>query len=1233
MKQFLLLLALMVMTLVAHAQFNSSVKYFLRYSVELPGWGVNTRVGLNLKVHYYNGKVEDFYTSYPYYDNAKDNYLQLLDDEIYEIEINSDIELPLNDGSNVVCRQKGEKQWYINSPYGYYYDSKDSPLSTDESGSYQCTSMFPDMRLIIRLLPNTLIENAERSNAADNVYCDNQPVRLRVKSVAGVPNQTVYWQYRLDNGDFKFVEIDGYKQWGLESSFTLRDIFGSNYTSYLNKRIEFRAVFSDTYWFTDASYTPEIVDPEEGSNVLAYTFSKAGPQPKKVEAVMPSCSNDPATTMKVTFERPLNSKEKITSLYVGAIVNGNKSPHDQYGNITSLPADNTFTWNNIKPLPAGDYYMVVEASDDGIAECNKTEYKFKVAPPPPVTFTTTQSNVKCFNGNDGTITVTPAGGTGNYAYSKDNGTNWQTTSIFTGLSTGAYTILVKDGNSCASQTPQIISITQPAAALAASIDTYKDPLGATSYDGKVNILVSGGTTPYTFLWSNGATTQNITTAGGGTNTVIITDANSCKTNASINLLAPDPILITFTETPISCYGLSDGALSASVTGGVKPYTLSWGSNTISNLAKNTYSLTVKDANGITETKDYPLAEPLLLTLSTTTTSTNCYGDKNGSFTATATGGTNPYTYSTGPVVNDLPAGNYPVKVTDGHGCMANTIAVVNTPAELLIDGIITTPTRHGSTDGSIAVTITGGTAPYTKSWTDPLTDLPAGIYTLDVTDAYGCTATATFNVVEPEPLTLSITLAKGISCHGLSSGILNAGIAGGVEPYTINWSNNEHTATMNNLPAGKYDVTVTDKSGVVVNGTYTITEPPLLQLSLSATDVSCGGESDGAVISTTTGGVTPYTYQWNTSATTADLIHLDGGVYTLHVTDDNGCILSSSATVYAPNALEMTPAIVAPICNGDANGSIALSTTGGQPPYSYQWKTGEQSEILSNLKAGSYTVRMTDITGCILNRTYTLTEPAALTIDLGTDRTLCAGQSLSLDATIPGGVHYAWTSDNGFTATTSSVTIDATGTYNVLATDNIGCQAADHIHIIKDDLEIGADFLLSTESYTGETVIAVNISQPSPDKVDWQLPAAATILSQNDTMVEMTFRTAGHYVMTMTTGRGDCIATASKDIMVVDGLDLPTVNTDHNSLFKQAILRPNPNSGQFYVDIEVAADITVNYRLLNITQNRIVMQRRDVLTKDVVTAVSFDIPGLPTGVYALLIESPKEKKVLKVIIL
>lgn len=1085
-----------------------------------------------------------------------------------------------------------------------------------------------------RVLPVIMIANADRTDEAQNIYCEDGVINLKL-AYHGTGETNVYWQYRL-NGTGDYTMLSG----GASNTRSIRitDLFGSNYSAYLNTRIEFRAVAIANYPDGTA-----VVEADEGSNPLAYYFVGKAPEPTSVQAIQPSCSGEAATGMVIKFDRALKAGEIITQLYLTRVQDGTSILHAAKDAGITPAADNSFTWTGISPMVKGTYNLQVSATINGQDECNQTIYTFDVDPPEAVTFSVSgKTAVNCFGGNDGTITLAGKGGTGTYNYSSNNGSTWQTSNVLTGLSKGNYQLLVKDGNGCISTNAITEEVTQPAAALATSVSTYKDPLGATTNDGYINITVSNGTPGYTYTWSNGATTQNLTGVGGGTFTVTVKDKNGCTATTGTSLLAPDPINITITETAISCNGMTDGALQAGITGGVKPYAISWSNGVAdtytSQLGQGNYTFSVRDANGITASRTYNLVQPGVLTIALTPTATSCFGVSDGQVSALATGGTSPYTYATGPTVTGLPAGPYSIRVTDRHGCAATGTATVTSPDLLTISSDITTPTRFGSADGSIVTSGVGGNGSYTYRWntgstSNTITNLADGTYTVEVTDLKGCKATGEYNVLQPDPLTMTVQLIDTVLCHGLSTGKVQAVVAGGVKPYTYTWSNGLTTEDISSLPIGTYSVVVKDKSDVVINGSYTITEPALLQLSLTASEVSCSGENDATIISTTSGGVQPYAYSWSTGATTPDLSGLDGGMYTLHLTDANRCALSSSATVVAPNALSMDAAVAQPICNGDANGSIVLMTTGGRQPYTYSWSTGANEDNLGNLKAGTYTVRMTDFSGCIMNKTYTLAEPASLTVDLGRDRTLCVGQSLSLDGSIANGVNYSWTSDNGFTATTPTVVVNETGNYNILSTDNKGCTATDDVQVISDATEISADFLMSTEAYTNESVIAVNVSSPKADRITWSLPEGATITSQNDTLVELTFSHAGHYVISMTTYRGDCEATAQKDVMVVAGVTLPDVTTQHNSLFKQAIVRPNPNNGQFYADVEAAEDITVSYRLLDIQRNRVVAETKGQLLKDVVTAVPFNFAGQPAGVYVLLIESVKEKKALKVLIL
>lgn len=1238
MNRILLLFCLLFVIVTAKAQVGAPVKYIIKYQVNVAAYsggydihGVMTNYSLTARLT--NGTVRGLNSMTLYSHSRAESASGEVRVENDVASLNSSASYQLDyfdqDGNSVPCSGSSDNSQPVNSGYN---------LNVGLSPGSSCGA--PNFNARVRLLPAIMIKNMDRTDPLQTVYCDNETVRLKLDYHGG-GGTSVAWQYRLDNGNF--LPIPG-NNMGNEISITLQSLFGASYTSHLNQRIEFRAAGANTY----TNGTP-MTGADEGSNIFAYSFSPSTALPTDIKSVDPLCGIGLSTALNIQFNRALIPGEQLTSITLFKVVGGVNILHDQFQTATgTLGAGNILSWTGVVGMPAGEYYVNVEGKYNGVVQCNRTNYTFNVAEAKPVGFTVTgKQNVRCFGGADGSITVTGSGGAGPYSYSKDNGASWQTPSnVLSGLSKGSYTIRVRDVNGCLSAASEVVAIDAPTAALAASVLSYTDPRGAVTNDGTVTIGVSGGTTPYTYLWTNGATTQNLSGAGGGTHTVTVRDNNNCTTTTSENLIAPDPIDISFAETAISCNGMTDGALQASITGGVKPYTFSWidgkTTATIGNLGAGLYTFNVRDANGITFSRQYDLKEPDVLRVAATPVSTSCYEYANGSITTAVTGGTLSYSYlwtagETTPGLSGLTAGTYTLTVTDGHNCKAIGSATVEQPDDIVIGGVITTPTRFGSTDGSIVADITGGTSPYDYLWynnntTNTVTGLGDGNYNLAITDKNGCTASRIYNVAQPDPLTMDM-IATDVLCNGLSTGELHADVKGGVLPYTYEWSNGSSADMITGLPVGNYSVKVTDKSGVVTNSSYTVKEPPLLQLSLTATEVSCGGISDGTVTSTSSGGVLPYTYSWNTGQSGPALSGLNGGMYTLHLTDAHGCILSRSATVTAPGALSASATVKDPVCYGYSDGAITLDITGGRTPYSFEWSNGADSKDLSAIPAGDYSLFLRDRTGCLITYQYTLTDPAELQVDLGRDRTLCVGQSLSLNGTIPDGVTYSWNSSNGFMAATPSVTLSDAGTYNVLSTDNKGCKAKDEISIIKDGREVNAVFLMSTAGFTGENVVAVNVSQPVADRVNWLLPAEATVVSQSDLVVEMNFKKAGHYKVLLTTFIGDCEETMSNDLMIVEGTKLPEVNTAHTSLFKQVILHPNPTNGQFDVDVETAEDVTVNYRFLDIQRNLIVFEQKGQLNKDAVQRVPFNIPGLSAGVYVLLIESPKEKKTLKVIVL
>jgi len=324
---------------------------------------------------------------------------------------------------------------------------------------------------------------------------------------------------------------------------------------------------------------------------------------------------------------------------------------------------------------------------------------------------------------------------------------------------------------------------------------------------------------------------------------------------------------------------------------------------ITNLGPGIYTVTVTDANGCNVVKTVELTEPGVLTESgTVVTNVSCNGNDDGSIQLNMTGGTNPYLYiwSTGSVldnINGLSPGTYSVTVTDINGCTYTNTFTITQPNTLTstISGSIS-PNCNGSNDGTIDLTVSGGTLPYTYSWsngatTEDQSGLGGGTFSVTVTDANGCSTTANTTLINPPLLVAASVNATDITCFGNGDGAVDLTVSGGTLSYTYSWSNGATTQDLSNLNQGTYSVTITDANGCSATGSATVNEPALLTAVVTSfTDsLACNAVGQGAIDITVSGGTTPYTYSWSNGTTTEDQSGLSGGTYDVTVTDANGC--------------------------------------------------------------------------------------------------------------------------------------------------------------------------------------------------------------------------------------------------------------------------------------------------------------------------------------------------------
>ena len=479
------------------------------------------------------------------------------------------------------------------------------------------------------------------------------------------------------------------------------------------------------------------------------------------------------------------------------------------------------------------------------------------------------------------------------------------------------------------------------------------------------------------------------------------DTNSLPVNSTITAnnfttlpLCSSLIVASISQTNVSCNGGSNGSATAGASGTTAPYSYSWspsGGNaaTATGLTSGTYTVTVIDANGCTDTRDFIITQPTAVTGSTLVTNVACNGGSNGAINLTPSGGTAPYYFNWGGGITtedrtSLAAGSYSVQITDANGCTATQNITVTEPTALVVSASLQTNVScNGGSTGSATVAVTGGTAGYTYSWSPSggtaatATGLAAGAYTVTVTDANGCTATQSFTITQPTALVANAASQTNVSCNGGTNGTATVAVTGGTLGYTYSWLPSGGTAaTATGLSAGNYTVTITDANGCISTQSFTIAQPTALVASAaSQTNVSCNGGANGTATVAVTGGTPGYTYSWLPSGgTTATATGLAAGAYTVTVTDANGCTATQSFTVTQPTALVASIGSQSDLtCEGSDNGTATVVVTGGNPGYSYSWApNGGTSATATGLAAGIYTVTIIDANSCSTTQTFTI---------------------------------------------------------------------------------------------------------------------------------------------------------------------------------------------------------------------------------------------------------------------
>lgn len=696
------------------------------------------------------------------------------------------------------------------------------------------------------------------------------------------------------------------------------------------------------------------------------------------------------------------------------------------------------------------------------------------------------TDVSCHDGNNGFISVSANGGTPPYQYSFDN-TNWQTSNQFTNLEAKDYTFLVKDVNGC-----KAIPHTVTVGNIAKLSFNYQEvrPLCGNS-DGSLTINPNGGTSPYEVDWTfnNQIVHQGNQRDGltAGSYPFSITDKNGCLESFSQILSNEGGPKLDITTVNPHCFAGNDGIINLEITEGTLPYNtvlVHKGStletrtyNSLSEilpfngLASGSYTTWVTDGNGCISADSIFIGTPSPLTATLSPTNISCISDSNGSVKAFMNGGTAPYTYNwkngngdligNSDAINNLPSGRYTLGVTDSHGCpvvlpqgVSSIYADIEAPTNALTlnTSVLNSLTCHGGSDGRVKLIPQGGWSDYTYSldgitWSTNSTmeNLNLGNHQVTVQDKNGCKVSSEATILDAVAILIAIDEKKDALCFGSSTGSITLSAAGGDSNYSYSIDNGiTYTPNSNftNLSSGNYNLQVIDGKGCLGYNSVVINQPESLVASIDPIINTACNQSIGSAQGIVNGGISPYLFKWSHGCTQSLASNLSAGSYALEVTDHNGCISKTTATINnlsGPTLELVTKANTS--CSYKSDGHIEVVANEGTAPIAITWRgTTSTSSTIENLKKGNYTAIATDYYGCVDSMTVSISEPDSLLLLIQKQlNPLCYSYSNGeLEVVASGGTspyNYLW-SNGSQVSTTGEV---PSGTYLLGVTDSKGC--------------------------------------------------------------------------------------------------------------------------------------------------------------------------------------------------
>ena len=714
-------------------------------------------------------------------------------------------------------------------------------------------------------------------------------------------------------------------------------------------------------------------------------------------------------------------------------------------------------------------------------------------------------NLSCGgNSKDAALKVIVDGGTAPYSYQWAgglSGTNPQN------LGPGEYSLTVTDSKGKSKSTKVLIP--DPNLLLTVAQDKPAGESGAN--DGKAMVSVKGGNPDYVFKWDNGETTATASKLGEGVHSVTVTDKAGCTASGSVTISRQvGKLVVSVSQLKgLSCPGAKDAVLKVEITGGKEPFAFDWATGSqgasdqndfilkvkntgkanvsefeVSAVSAGRYNLNVKDATGQSTAVQIDVKEPQAIVATVKVDAPASTGNLDGKATVKASGGTGSLSYKwdnseTAATALKLGPGDHRVTITDENGCTATASSSIS--ENILPLSVSISQTQEivcpGEKSAALLADVSGGKKPFKYQWNESGMNgekpagLPAGDYTLTVTDVTGATTTSKITVKDTKPFDVSVKVDTPAST-GNTDGKATVKATGMNGNLSYKWDNEEATATAVKLGPGNHTVTITDSKGCNVTASVSIFENILpLSVSVSQTqEIKCAGEKSAALQAEVSGGKGPFKFAWTGGAQNDKATSLAAGAYDVTVTDVTGATATAKLNVNEPRAIEASVKVEAPASTGNSDGKATAKGNGGNGNFSFKWDNGETAATATKLGPGNHTVTVTDGNGCAATATVSISEnilPLSVSVSQ-TQEIKCAGEkSAALQAEVSGGkgpFKFAWTGG----AQNDKATSLAAGAYDITVTDVTGATATANF-IVKEPKPMEASAKVEAPASTGNS--------------------------------------------------------------------------------------------------------------------------------------------------------------------